>query len=406
MTTTGHMTVGKIAELTFSSLSTQKANKILAQPLHFPKISYNKYQNLDPIVLAQKLNTISLAADWMDAIKPYSWKDSTLQTNFSHTHYLDTRYEINRSYKKEEVDQLVNQAIGNELELNVVNAISSGIKTLFLFNQKDDLTADEREAEQIALRALAHYFGDLVQPYHVADPIYVKDDGHIVETYGGNEIFIASGKGIDEVVGEMFVPESGMKKTYTTISEFHLFWDELCNVVKQIPEPYVASFDEFALVKWYGQEGLGGNFQAAYEKYIGELAHEIHTHYAGAFDPAKEHSLLQWTQDATWLGYQFLSKDKGITIIPQKSILKLIFDDIDTYKAAAKEAILTQVYLGGYYLGNILNAIYDPANAPELFQKLVKDIAQTDIPLFEELVSQPASSSATQKKNRRCNHKV
>lgn len=308
-----HQMIGFIAGKNVTAATHEKVLKLLAEPIDFPGNA----------AISQRTNGFDTAASWADVIKE-------VHTGYNTCHYIDLRLPKNlvgTTIDEQTAQRALTEAIYAQ-KMNSVTCLKGFIKTLLDQNQ----TTTEKA---IALRFVIHIVGDMAQPLHNASLVLDNE----AEDEGGNRTYFPS-----------FVNLAVTDGSSSRQNRLHSLWDGSLGVFLQFP--------------YSKEKNKTGVFEPADLLVNSYLSTELDTqeHVALLVDEMQnsEQKIENWVID----GY--------------KVAAKYVYTDLDQtwgyYSVKRRDVIKTQIIKAGHRLAFILDAVFDPNNAPDKFTSIVYGI--------------------------------
>jgi hypothetical protein len=349
---TGHELIGKIAENNLTSVSKTVSEKYLKNVITYPG-------NLN---FSKNTSTFAEANTWCDAIKGADWKNERNAEVNSMLHYINPKTYPDQKISYSSTGKNIKTLLASNSDLgkyNCYTALLSSIKSL-----TDQKTSEAEKA--VAFRFLLHTVGDMHMPLHASAPII-----NGINTRGGNEIVFAK----PFTAAVIPPPEAEL----TTMGNLHALWDAGAGFCSQLP---------------YNPENPPQT--KAQNDYIAKEAQVI-TDSESKIKAIKKSinnsDILVWAVESNMIAAKYISnKEINYTKDPKEPEKQVIgsFKDAKQYIASVQNVSKNQIYLGGMRMANLLNAIFDPANANKKYVDTVQKIKQDkNIPTLEKLFPNP-----------------
>ena len=331
---TGHMIAARIAYQDLTAKTKSDINLLLKKEITKPV----------PVEIKAKDDSflICAAAPWADSIKyTGTWKKPDAEKFYADAHTMHSKILFDDP-SKITPEKAVSDEVKRTGNANSIKVIDSCIKTL------TSKTSDENY-KAIALRFLIHLVADQTQPLHVAY-IYLKDKkGDLISPNGADMIRFSKPS---DIVARYAGKE---EKAYY----LHGYWDLAGGLYNSVP--------------------MGNNvlyLDNKQEAYIDNQAQK----YSNDFKNMKKQltescSTDDWAVDTYKTAVKYAAAPDLFKNSKLESKGKLIINTPDKkYQKAAQKTSEMQLYKAGIRLGSLLNAVYNPENAPKAYVKYVNQI--------------------------------
>ena len=334
---TGHMISAGIAYKNLTSKTKNAINPLLKADIKEPVHVQLKSDNPDFLFCA--------AAPWADSIKYFgTWKNAKAKKFYADAHTMHAKV-LYDNPDKITPEKAINDEIKITGSANSVKVIECCIKTLTSKKSGEDYKA-------IALRFLIHLVADQAQPVHVAYVCLKDKDGKLVSPDGANMIKFAEPS--KDVVARY--PDKEQHAYY-----LHGYWDLAGGLYKAVP----MNNDVLYLDK-------------NKEKYINEQSDK----YIKDFSKLKP-QILKVCSSKDWAVDTYKTAKKYAASLEAFNSAKIVSKGnlvINTpnqkYQKSAQYASEMQLYKAGIRLSALLDAIYDPENAPKVYVNYVNSISK------------------------------
>ncbi|MCP3965564.1 MAG: S1/P1 nuclease [Lentisphaerae bacterium] len=324
---TGHSLAALLAEKRLSEKTLKNVNELLSKQIKLPG---------QVKCYSTNAHYMAATASWMDEIKKGWWTSGSSKSFYSTAHYIDIPVDITNPPVPSDVRSLLETEITVTGGDNVLTTLRSAVKSL-----AGDTTQGEKA---FALRLLIHNVGDITCPMHACD---VQNGTSVPTTRGGNWVYINTPIQVKSVDGNS-----------QKVSKLHAFWDSMANANEQVP--YADSCD----------------LTSQDEEFLGKMVNVLNNKFSGALDRniANTPDIMDWAEDTAIVALTFTA-DPEIYKNSYVSNSRIYVDELSSdYQEKAKDAAQSQVFKAGARLANLINAVYDPENAPAAYVDYVESL--------------------------------
>ncbi len=344
----------------------------------------------------------SAISPWPDDIKyiPVSgWGQagSAAQSFYANAHFIDinfnygqvanldtaTALDIASAQISADAQPTPSQAANDDLYY----VLRSCIKSLAM--SQDPSTASQISNNEVvfALRHLIHLTGDNTEPLHMSNPMFVES-GVTETSYGGNEIHFSSDYKLKG------------NNSYMDVSELHELWDNPGDTFVPVLNNNSDSDTQIYI-----------DYTAASQ--ITDIANSLKETYA-SYKPNIDNNvgcssdlIMSWTTQSYATAVANVCNGLGPILssaasdgnasscrsgyAPDGSVnpskIGTIAPPTNAYVEAMGPIAALQIYMSSVRLGDLITAIYDPANAPQSFVEYVNNIkSDSSIPTVNQLM--------------------
>lgn len=340
---TGHELVSTFAYENMTPKTREAVNELLNIPITSPGPIFYQNQNSDYI--------ISAASQWADNVKGKEWDPKTAKDFYSNTHFIDSLIYCNKENKI-----LPGDAVQTEIQRSKNdNAVTAFLRAISTLESKEQSTQEKT----FALLYLIHIAGDISQPLHGTDPVYIEKNGKELHTYGGNEIIFKNP-----------IPIPFYESNESNANNLHAFWDAMGGAVPQL--------------EYQTNSILVTNDQ---QKYLDDqcktIIEGIKLNKAIDFkqlnkDLNNDPDIVSWAVDTYILSRDYALKGLDFSNAIVKNNKIIVQNPTEDYIKKAMSVSELQVYKGGIRLANTLNAIFDPGKANKKYVEFVKSLSSDE----------------------------
>ncbi len=339
-----HMVIAKIAYDNLTNKTISSINPILNTQIKYPG-------QLKCKAVSQEFQ-ICAVAPWPDLIRyKKTWMEIDAREFYRLSHYWGIPMNIPTNKSKEEKKRnLLND------KANISTVINSFIKTLAT---KSTSTG----SKVFALRYLIHVIGDQTMPLHVSDIRYKNSKNIYISSKGSNNILFDSPSDI--------ITYSHSKQNLKNINKLHLYWDTGGGLFMH---------NDFGRYNVYlnrrAEEQI--TIQAAkIQNRLNKLRNVVYS----VCNP------IVWNIDSYIIAEKYVFSNLDIDKITLNKDGKLVISKPNAlYKSMVQNISRVQIFKAGIRLAGILNAIYDPENAPENYVEYINSVkSDNKIPTLQQL---------------------
>ena len=338
----GHETIGQVGESVLTQASRKKVSQLLEYALAAPG-------SLD---LSKVTSQMGSASIWADYLKQPLFKGNSNKDSFgTQCHF------VNVKVGTEEILTLSkNPTAIQDRVLFSAKAGKNSISCTRAFIQilRGPETAATIANRAIALRYLLHVVGDIHQPLHNFS-IYSSikySDGNT----GGSQLVIPFFK------IPVFTSQS-QPASRTNVKDLHALWDAGLGAFSQMPRMTIVQSGDMAKV---------GTLLESQAVALNAEVLKKNPAFLNTVAADKSPSLEKWAAEGIFVGLSgaYFGLDRSFEDFEYGTT----FVDKARYRREGQAMMLRQLAVGGYRLGFLLNAIFDPKNATESYVKLVDEI--------------------------------
>jgi hypothetical protein len=235
---------------------------------------------------------------------------------------------------------------------NILTSMQAEIKTLTLSNST-------KKEKQMAVEMLLDSVSNLHNPMHVASPIIDN-----VNTLGATQVMLTPA---------VTLPPSQFSKSESTLGDLHELFDATAGAIPPVQR--------------------GARLPVAFFSYAQNKALELERVFGKNAEIKKQLTLvdpMQWLQASLALAQEAILPSKVSLEVNLASHTMVIakFKNKANYIAMVQTMTSKQLYLAGYRLAEVLNAIYDPKHANQDMLNYVSQIKHDNkIPSFQQLTN-------------------
>lgn len=235
---------------------------------------------------------------------------------------------------------------------NVLTSMQAEIKTLTLSNST-------KKEKQMAVEMLLDSVSNLHNPMHVASPIIDN-----VNTLGATQVMLTPA---------VTLPPSQFSKSESTLGDLHELFDATAGAIPPVQR--------------------GARLPVAFFSYAKNKALELERVFGKNAEIQKQLTLvdpMQWLQANLALAQEAIMPSKvSLEVNPASHTMVIAkFKNKANYIAMVQTMTSKQLYLAGYRLAEVLNAIYDPKHANQDMLNYVSRIKHDNkIPSFQQLTN-------------------
>ncbi|MCP4179097.1 MAG: S1/P1 nuclease [bacterium] len=327
-----HMVIAKIAydNLTYKTIA--EINPILATQIEYPGETKCKAVNQEFQICA--------VAPWPDVIRyKKSWMKNDAREFYRRSHFWSISMDLpDKKSKNSRKRDLLND------KTNISTVINSLIKTL-------SSKSTSPGSKAFAMRYLIHIIGDQSMPLHVSDIHYRNSKKSFISSKGSNNILFDNPSDI--------ITYSHSSQSLNNINKLHSYWDTGGGLFTH------TDFGRYNIF-------LNRRIEEQISKKAVLIQNKLNKYRSVVYSVSNP---VAWNIDSYLIADKFVLENLNIDNITPDKNEKLVISKPDTlYKSMVQNVSRVQVFKAGIRLAGILNAIYDPNNAPKNYVEYVNSI--------------------------------